>query len=165
MKQVGNQLSTVTLITAFHENGMEPGSWYWLPQILSTRQRSAINPVNLKYWNHHSSLRGSEGLSHATETYTPIEPTFYTALALASSAIHTSIPLSVQYSCHTAGHFPSGKVATTHAPGGSTQQERSALTIIPCDQTLLQHSGPSIWAPTPTHTWSPHQTIHTKREY
>lgn len=29
MKQVGkNHLSTVTFITAFHENGMEPGSWY-----------------------------------------------------------------------------------------------------------------------------------------
>lgn len=114
-----------------------------------------------------SSLRGSEGLSLTLPRLPhPTELTWFSSvLALASSAIHTSIPLSVQYSCHTAGHFPSGEAATTHAPGGYTQQERSALAIIPCVRTLLQHSGPNTWAPAPTHTCPPHQTLHTKREY
>jgi len=100
----------------------------------------------------YTSPRGTESLSHSTETYTPTELTFCTTLALAYSAIHTSIPLSVQYGCHSVGHFPSNKDVITHALGGYTQQERSALTIIPCDQTRLQHSGPCGQAPAPTHT-------------
>lgn len=66
--------------TAMIENGMEPGLWYWLPQILSIPHWeqwwacTQHKPFEKIYWfPRHTSLFpwGLESLFHSTETCTP----------------------------------------------------------------------------------------------